>query len=273
MNESRTRGPPAGWDAILQKAITTPGLIHEAYQRFHRYSLRNQLLAMFQCMERGITPGPIATYKQWEALGRHVLRGQKAIVLCMPITSTRPRAPATTVGDDEDDVEPTNDDHDSDKSPRVFFMYQARWFVISQTDGDEYQPTTIPSWSEDRALQTLGVGRIRFDHLDGNVQGYATPHREIAINPIAALPHKTLFHELAHILLEHAKDENVPQALREVEAEGVALLCCEALNLPGIEYARGYLRHWLSNNELTTKSSERIIATAHRIIAAGREDS
>jgi hypothetical protein len=33
--------------------------------------------------------------------------------------------------------------------------------------------------------------------------------------------------------------------LREVEAESVALLCCEALNLEGADYCRGYIQNWL----------------------------
>jgi hypothetical protein len=113
---------------------------------------------------------------------------------------------------------------------------------------------------------------VPFDHQDGNVQGYATTEGAIAINPVAALPHKTLFHEIAHAILQHTKDATIPRALREVEAEGVALLCCEALGLDGTEYARGYLQHWLANNELTSDTSERIIKTAHRILTAGEQD-
>ena len=37
-----------------------------------------------------------------------------------------------------------------------------------------------------------------------------------------------------------------PRSLREVEAESVALLCCESLALEGADYARGYIQHWLS---------------------------
>jgi len=36
---------------------------------------------------------------------------------------------------------------------------------------------------------------IPFDSIDGNCQGFARK-RGIAINPVAQLPHKTLFHEL-----------------------------------------------------------------------------
>ena len=47
---------------LLQTAVTDPGVISRAYQQFHTYSLGNQLLAMFQCADRKIPPGPMATY-------------------------------------------------------------------------------------------------------------------------------------------------------------------------------------------------------------------
>ena len=37
-----------------------------------------------------------------------------------------------------------------------------------------------------------------FDELNGNIQGFASG-REIAVNPVAGLPHKTTLHELAHL--------------------------------------------------------------------------
>ena len=260
---STARGPPS-WDAILRQAITTPGLIHEAYRRFHRFSLRNRLLAMSQCLDRGIVPGPLATYGEWERLGRHVLRGEKALVLCMPVRAARQK--------EEDEKEETEPAHDEERaSSRVFFIYRARWFVLSQTDGAEHKPVAVPAWSEERALETLDVRRVPFDELDGNIQGYATKDRRLAISPVAALPYKTLFHELAHLLLEHVSDDATPTALCEVEAEGVALLCCEALVLDGAEYARGYLQHWLQDDELTDAMAQRIINTAHRILTAGND--
>ena len=70
------------------------------------------------------------------------------------------------------------------------------------------------------------------------------------INPVNPLPHKTRFHELAHVLLGHtaegeqADSERTPRNLRECEAEAVALLCCAALDLPGVEECRGYIQAW-----------------------------
>jgi hypothetical protein len=50
-------------------------------------------------------------------------------------------------------------------------------------------------------LQVLNVSEEPFALADGNCQGYAR-QRTIAVSPLAELPHKTRFHELAHVVLE-----------------------------------------------------------------------
>jgi len=77
-------------------------------------------------------------------------------------------------------------------------MHKPRWFVLSQTVGDEFMPTNLPEWNAQQALAALNIEQIGFTHTDGNCQGYAR-QRQIAINPVAQLPHKTLFHEAAHL--------------------------------------------------------------------------
>src|SRR6476661_3022552 len=67
------------------------------------------------------------------------------------------------------------------------------------------------------------LGNQILAHMNGNVQGYAKG-RAIAINPLAHMPAKTTFHELAHIELGHTSEavhdsEQLPRNLREVEAE------------------------------------------------------
>lgn len=247
------RGPPSSWRALLTSAVRTPGLVHEAYSRFHRYSLHNQLLAWVQCVSRGVTPGPLATFKQWQALGRCVLRGEKALTLCVPIT-------ARSV------------DGDEETRSRTVFVYRARWFAFSQTSGREYEWVGTPDWHEGRALAELGIMLVPFESLDGNTQGYALPDRRIAINPVAALPHKTLFHEVAHVVLGHPGDDKTPRELKEAMAETVALLCLEALDLPGTEYARGYVQAWLHGSEFNEDDSQQIIKAAQTILEAGAAD-
>src|ERR1700676_3028397 len=74
---------------LLSRALTEPGVVSRAYSAFHGYSLGNQILAFVQCAERGIPPGPIATFMGWKDKGRYVRKGEKAIVLCMPVTCKR----------------------------------------------------------------------------------------------------------------------------------------------------------------------------------------
>lgn len=251
----------SSWRALLARALVTPGLVQAAYSRFHRYSLRNQLLALSQCERRGISPGPLATFRQWQSLGRYVVRGEKALVLCVPIQ----RAAATEPADDsvaEDSVQ-------DGEAARPFFVFRRRWFVLGQTDGEPYQPVELPAWDEATALHALDVKRVAFEHPDGNVQGYSTA-RTVAINPVAALPHKTLLHELAHIVLGHTTQHDRSRSVEELEAESVALLCLEALGLPGSEYCRGYVQAWATSDALTDAVATRIMSAADAILRAGQ---
>ena len=207
----------------------------------------------------------MATYPRWRELGRQVKKGEKAITLCMPITVKR-RGLTDTADTDPDE-------------PEAFtrFIYKPRWFVLSQTEGDPLPEPEIPSWDRETALDALDVQEIPFEHTDGNCLGFAR-ERSIAINPVNPLPHKTRFHELAHVLLGHTSDglqadsEITPRNLRECEAESVALLCCAALDLPGVDECRGYIQNWWDQgNPIPERSAQRILKAADQILKAGTD--
>jgi antirestriction protein ArdC len=245
---------------LLQSAVTEPGIISSAYRQFHNYSIGNQLLAWSQCLARGLQPGPLATYQRWKELGRYVRKGEKAITLCRPVTVKR-----TTTADDGTD----------ETGVATWFVYKPYWFVLCQTEGRELAPAALPAWNRDVALATLDVREVAFESLDGNTLGYAQG-RTIAINPVNPMPHKTRFHELAHVLLGHTSEgshtdrERTPRSLRECEAEAVALLCCAALDLPGVEFSRGYIQSWWGQgNPIPERSAQRILKAADRILKAG----
>jgi antirestriction protein ArdC len=239
------------WHSLLTEAITKPGLLATAYNAFHSYSIGNQVLAMVQCQQRGITPGPIATFQAWKDKGRYVKKGEKALMLCKPVTRKN-----------QDDEAYTS------------FIYRNRWFVLAQTEGEEIEQTIPPTWDKARALVELGISEIEFDYTDGNVMGYAK-QRSIAVSPLAFAPFKTLFHELAHVTLGHTEEldfsdsESTPKNLREVEAESVALILCESLGLDGADFARGYIQNWLSGDVIPEKSAQKIFRAADRILKAG----
>jgi len=244
---------------LLRDAVNQPGILSQAYSQFHNYSIGNQLWAWAQCLSREIPLGPIATFKKWQELGRQVQKGQKAISLVMPVTIAKK-------------------DEAGEKTGEFFSLFTVRnnWFVLSQTEGDEFvHEVPTPTWDKAKALEALGVTETTFSLINGNVQGYAQLD-SIAVNPVAEYPHKTRFHEIAHVVLGHTKEglvtdsELTPRDIREVEAEGVAYILCNLLGLPGLEESRGYIQNWMSDTEISDKSAQRIFAAANKILEAGK---
>jgi hypothetical protein len=262
---------PTDWSKILVDAVTQPGVISQAYERFWNYSVGNQLLALFECISRKIEPGPIHTFQGWKELGRSVKKGEKAITLCMPVTVKKKLKEQSA-----DAFNSPEEAAELKEATVTIFVYKPRWFVLSQTIGKEYQPVQLPEWEEDRALATLDIQRVAFDHPNGNCQGFAH-QRNVAVSPIAFAPSRTLFHELAHVILGHTLElgrmddhQFTPRNIREVEAECVALICCESLGLDGQEYSRGYIQHWLSAQTISEKSAQKIFRAADALLKAGR---
>ena len=263
---------------LLSRALTEPGVISRAYFAFHGYSIGNQILAFVQCAERGIPPGPLSTFVGWRDKGRYVRKGEKAITLCQPVTVKR-----KSTGDQRLPADPPSSA--GDQHPEMFtrFIYRPHWFVLSQTDGREIEPAPIPAWDQARALDTLGIVEEPFTSIDGNCQGYAR-QRTIAVSPVAELSTKTRFHELAHVVLGHTSEADAgltdsaftPRSLREVEAEAVALVCLEALGLPGAEHCRGYIQLWNERRgaePIPERSAQRVFKAADQILKAGAIDA
>ena len=247
------------WATMLQDAVTQPGIISACYRTFHNYSMGNQLLAWSQLQARDMSLAPIATYKRWSELGRQVKKGEKAIALVMPVTINKKDGAGEKTGESFQ-----------------WFTLKNNWFTLAQTEGADFVNESVnPAWDKAKALENLDITEVGFDSVNGNSQGYAQG-KNIAINPVAALPHKTRFHELAHVVLghtlEHAMHDNefTPRDIREVEAESVAYILCSVLELPGLIESRGYIQGWLSGGEITDKSAQRIFGAADKILKAGQ---
>lgn len=255
------------WKDLLKQALEVPGKLSDAYRVFHNYSLGNQLLAMVELTMRGLPLAPIASFNRWKELGRSVKKGEKAIPLVMPVTVKRKAVDVDAAGEE------------SANGTYTIFLLKRNWFSLDQTDGDEFKPEVkTPGWDKQRALNTLQIEQVPFEHLNGNCQGYAQA-RSVAVSPIAALPHKTLFHELAHVVLGHtaadvmmADAPDLPKCIKEAEAEATAFLCCATLGLQGMEESRGYIQSWLAGGDIPDKSARRIFTAADRILKAGSND-
>lgn len=241
------------YESLFQSALEGEGKSLKAYSNFHNYSFGNQMYAMWQMLNRGIKVSPIATFKKWQELGRYVRKGEKAIELCMPITKI---------------------DEETGKVSK-FFIFKKNWFSLSQTDGKDVEFPAI-EFDFELALQNLNIKKVDFDLVEGNVQGFAKAGRQIAINPVAEMPHKTFFHELGHVLLGHCDgvsdlvdSVSTERNIKEVEAESVALCCMLALGIEGIEYPRGYIKGWLKGQEFPADSIKKVFKVTDAILKAG----
>src|SRR5437764_2003436 len=141
--------PQIHFQQLLDEAVSKPGTLMRAYSLFWNYSLGNQILALIQANQRGMPLGPIASFNRWKELGRHVKRGEKAIELCMPVTMKRT---FKEQGADGNEIE----------TEAMFkrFVFRRNWFMLSQTDGADYEMPAIPAWDRARALATLNVEEI-----------------------------------------------------------------------------------------------------------------
>ena len=181
------------WSALLVEAVNKPGMIMEAYSAFHNYSIGNQILAIVQCQMRGLEPGPINTFPGWQALGRTVKRGERALILCMPITRKV-----------RDDQENKSDASKGENGGHTFtsFMHKPRWFVISQTTGEEFTAPRLPDWEESARLLHWRLSRLLLSIQTAIVRDPPASDRSRSI-PSLSFRNKALFHETAHVILGH----------------------------------------------------------------------
>jgi antirestriction protein ArdC len=257
------------WNELLEKALNEPGIISDAYSTFHNYSIGNQILVMWQCAVRGMDAGPVCTYNHWTKMGRQVRYGEKGLWMWVPVKKV--------VGMRENE-----DGEDEPVYGLIGFKMKKLWFVLDQTDGDKEPEFNVPEFDVEKALEILEIEQVKYTKASGNCQGYARD-RQVSVNPLAKHPEKTLFHEMAHVLLGHTREEersdveSLTYADGEVEAEGVAFIVSEALGIGAGEESRGYIQHWMEGHTTITnggsvdeRSAQVMFGVANKILQAGR---
>lgn len=257
--------------AVLVAALTVPGRLSQCYNRFHRYSFLNMLLVYMQTghME------PMATFRRWLSLDRVVIKGSKALFINHPKFAPERDANGQVV----------KKANGKPEMKVVGFYPKATVFQLFQTDGPELAMPEVPEWDKEQAMAALDVTEEKFSHGDGNTQGYSIDRR-FALNPLAEYPFKTMIHEWAHILLGHTDGGygEHPRDIAEFQAEAVALLVCNELDVEGYDAAnsRGYIQNWLGgktadyldeNGELAVTDFvvRNIFSVTDKILVAGRK--
>ncbi|MDE2100921.1 MAG: hypothetical protein KGL39_26985 [Patescibacteria group bacterium] len=250
MNETKL-----DWGQLIETALTAPGNLGDTYCRFRTYSYLNQLLLLSQ----GVME-PVASMRQWNELGRRVIKGSRARVIVRPIF-----------------IEKKNEDGEVEDTLLRFKPVRGA-FRLSDTEGDDLPPPNqVADWHYDRALRELGITQVPFRELNANVQGYSR-ERELALNPLAKHPAKTRMHELAHIVLGHtveplAQDYLMHRGLFEFGAEGTAFLTLNELGAISDEEAsvsRAYVQSWLGGERPSDQAIRQVFSATDKILRAGR---
>ncbi|CAM98484.1 ArdC-like ssDNA-binding domain-containing protein [Clavibacter michiganensis] len=232
---------------------------------FHQYSVGNLLLIMQQCPHARAVAG----FRQWQARGRQVRKGEKAIRI---------------FGYSQKKI--TEEDAQGEETERRIPRFPVlSVFDVSQTDPvdgvedaeivHDLTGTTdhgvIDALTAFLATEGWTVAR---EHLDGERKGYARPSDRSVVVEVDVAPEqaaKTLIHETAHVVLGHTDDlagywEH--RGIHETEAESVAYVVAGMLGFDTSAYSIGYIAGWANGDtEVVKTTAARVLAAAHRIAA------
>lgn len=272
-NRTRTTGPSHRVDRVreLQGQLTAEvgQLIHsDAWQqmlataaRFHQYSLGNLLL--IQAQRPGATR--VAGYRCWQAVGRHVRKGERGIAILAPCTYR-----AATVAPDESEALSVL------KGFRVVHVFDE-----SQTDGEtihEIRPRLLTGegpaglWEGLAAVVTTeGFSLLReWPTVPGANGETDWSARTVIVRPDLepAAACKTLAHELAHVRCGHGhQGSEYCRSDAEVEAESIAYVVLGAVGIDSAAYSGAYVAGW-SGSDLAAvrRSAERVVAISQGVL-------
>lgn len=235
---------------------------------FHDYSVNNIILIWSQCPGASLVAG----FKAWkEKHKRSVKKGETAIRILAPCPHKM------TV----EQVDPETGEK-TKKEIRWNTYRPVCVFDVSQTEGAPLPSLVDPlTGSMDRfpelfaRLQAVSPVPVAFEDIKSNAHGYFNPaENRIAIRAGMSEEQtiKTTVHEIAHAIL-HANDAEQADAARhvkEVQAESVAFVVCNALGLDTSGYSFGYVAGWAEGRDARdlTANLDVIKKTASGLIAA-----
>ncbi|TDO87867.1 ArdC-like ssDNA-binding domain-containing protein [Enemella evansiae] len=265
--------------------------------RFRSRSFNNTLLIWVQhqgAYAQGRVPEPfpsyVAGYKQWQALGRQVEKGQPGYQILAPVTGRFASAnPA--------DAESWRRLGKGEK-PRAGEVVRSKMVGVrpayvwdaSQTTGDPIPEPPAPRLLEGQApvglwdglaaqVEATGFSVLRVPH-EGMIHG-ANGMTDYTANTVAvrenmdpAAQVKTLAHELGHVLLHgpDADEARQHRGIGEVEAESVALMIGAAHGMDTSGYTIPYVSTWAARVdgkepvEVVKATGERVRKTALAIL-------
>ncbi|MCF4123694.1 ssDNA-binding domain-containing protein [Antribacter sp. KLBMP9083] len=239
--------------------------------KFRRYSFGNCLLLYQQSLaayEAGLLPEPypqfVAGYRQWQSLGRFVLKGAKSFQILAPTTARVALADDGTVRRLAKGEKPGPGET---VTTRMVGTKVAHVFPAEFTDGEPLPETPVPQLLQGQAPPGLWDGLAAQIQAKGFTLGDAPNAAAIGgangvtkfgtkeilvrddMDPLQRT--KTLAHEVGHLDAHSPEDPDVPshRGLAEVEAESIALVILSAHNADSSQYTVPYVSTWASRVE------------------------
>ncbi|MFD4323575.1 ArdC family protein [Nocardioides sp. NPDC058538] len=269
--------------------------------KFRARSFRNTMLIAAQHIDeyaQGLVPNPTPTYvagfRQWQGLGRSVIKGQHGYQLLAPVKA---RFASTTPADPDSwrrlarGEKPRGGEAVRSKMVGVRVAYA---FDISQTEGDPIPAPPQPVKSTGTAREGLWDGLadqitargfdVRLVSDSRSLGGadarteYLTRQVSVRMNMSDLEQATALCHELAHIMLhapgnpDAVADAEAHRGVREVEAESVSLMVAAAHGLDTSRFTIPYVSTWAGTVrdrdpvEVVQSTAERVRATALAIL-------
>ena len=245
--------------------------------RFHRYSLRNQLLILSQNPQAE----QVASYSTWRTMGRQVRKGEHGIKILAPCAFRTEPEP------DDTDNNQTAGRTDTDDTPKIRLRFKiVRVFDITQTDvfdaekaANPLEAATLDGDDPDgiylaAAEWLAGQGwSIEREDIPGTVEGFTaqSQHRIVIDRGLTpAMAASVLLHEAAHAVL-HAElkgDEYLThRGIAETEAESVAFVVAATFGLDTTTTTIPYVAGWSKcSPAMFTETADHVVKAAHRII-------
>lgn len=234
--------------------------------KFHEYSFNNALMILFQCPRAT----QVAGYKAWQKLGRQVRRGEVGMRIFAPCPFKKLEV---------------NKETGEETACTVMRYRLVSVFDISQTDGEplpepcsSIQGDDAQGYIEDivEVAKRLGARKVDIVPQDINGRFYQTECRIVVNSRMSANQQvKTLIHETAHMILEHAT-AGLPYELAELEAESVAYVVTQHLGIDAGDFSFGYIATWASGGdkaiEAIKRHGSRIQQAARRLIECISEE-
>lgn len=267
--------------------------------KFRSRSFNNTLLiythhAAAHAAGRVPDPSPtyVAGFRQWQALGRTVMKGQSGYAILAPVTarmaSTNPADPSSWRR-----LGPREKPRPAEVvRTRMVGVQPAYVWDVSQTMGDPLPQPPHPELLRGQAPEGLWDGladaitargfdlRLVSDAASiGGANGltdFVARSVTVRVDMDDAAQVKTLAHELGHVIL-HAPDElsldaALHRGIAEVEAESVALMIGAAHGMDTTSYTVPYVASWAASvpgqtpTQVVTSTAERVRRTALGIL-------